>query len=143
MLSFLFSSGQLVYFQIVSSHSQRFFEIGDLKNFVKLTGIPVQESLVNQPAGYCFFQNETPTQLLYCEFCEFFENNIFTEQLRSAASVYMERICSISKPHCIQPVWISRSKSLEAVVCKCSSKQVFLKISHISQKNLCWSLFLF
>ena len=52
------------------------------------------ESLVNQPAAHWFFQSEVTTYLLYCEFCELFENNIFTAQLRTAASVFIPvKIC--------------------------------------------------
>ena len=52
------------------------------------------ESLVNQPAARWFFQSEVTTYLLYCEFCELFENNIFTAQLRTAASVFIPvKIC--------------------------------------------------
>ena len=57
MLSFLISSGQVVYFQAVSSHSERFFKIGVLKNFVKLTGkyLCRSLSLITQ-RQVCFFK---------------------------------------------------------------------------------------
>ena len=69
------------------------------KIFVKLTGKYLCRSLsLITLRRAAFFQNETPTQLLYCEF---FENNVLTVQIRTAASVFMERICNINKPYLI------------------------------------------
>ena len=58
----------------------------------------MSESLFNQLAPLCFFQNDTPTQLLSCEFCQVLKNIIFTEQPRVAASECIEQICNIKNP---------------------------------------------
>ena len=132
MFYFLISLRQVVYFQTVSSHSQKVFKIGALKNFVKLKGkIPVLESLLNHPAAPCFPQNETTDTLLCCKFCEFlkttFLQNNFGRLLLSLWNVFTISINFIL----FSQRGFSRNKSLEAVV------------RRISQKNLCWSLFLF
>ena len=123
MFYFLISLGQVVYFQTVSSHSQKFFKIGVLKNFVKLKGkIPVLESLVNHPAARCFPQNETTDTLLCCEFCEFlkttFLQNNFGQLPLSLWNVFTISINFIL----FSQRGFSRNKSLEAVVRRCSSK---------------------
>ena len=62
----------------------------------------MSESIVNYPAAGYFFQNKTLKQLFSCECCEIFRNinfTNFTEQLRTTASVFMERICNIKKPN--------------------------------------------
>ena len=96
------SSGHVVYFQTVSSHSQKFVKIDVLKNFVKLTGKYLCRSLsliTHRPAA--LFKTGLRHSCFIVNFVNFFENNIFTEQLRTAASVFMERICNINKPHFI------------------------------------------
>ena len=82
---------------IISSHLQKFFKIGVLKDFSKPTRKHVGVSfwLACKPL---LFQNETSTQMLSCDFCETFENIIFTEHLRTTASVFMEHIGNIKKP---------------------------------------------
>ena len=46
---------------------------------------------------HCFFQKETPAQVLSCEFCKTFENIIITEHLQEPDSVFMEHIFNIKK----------------------------------------------
>ena len=79
-----------------------FFKIGAFKNFVKLTGKYLCRSLsliTHRPAA--FFKAGLRHSCFIVNFVNFFENNIFTEQLRTAASVFMECICNINKPHFI------------------------------------------
>ena len=59
----------------------KFFQVGVLETHRKTS---VTESLFNQLAPLWFFQNDTPTQLLSCEFCRVFKNIIFTEQPRGS-----------------------------------------------------------
>ena len=144
MLSCLFSSGHVVYFQTVSSHSQKFVKIDVLKNFVKLTGKYLCRSLsliTHRPAA--FFKTGLRHSCFIVNFVNFFENNIFTEQLRTAASVFMECICNINKPHFIQPVWLFPKEKFRG-----SRSQMFFKIGVL--KNVtnftirpCWSFSLF
>ena len=45
------------------------------------------EYFFNEVAGACnFIEKETPAQLFFCEFCEFFQNTFFTEHLWTTAS---------------------------------------------------------
>ena len=84
---------------IVSSHLQKIFKTDVLKNFAKLTEKHLLRSLfLISFKTTVFFQNETPTQVFSSEFCETFKNNIFTEHLRTTASVFMEHIFNIKKP---------------------------------------------
>ena len=53
---------------------------------------PVLEVSFHQSLAHCFFQNKTPTQVFSCELCETFKTFCFTAQLRTTASVFMERI---------------------------------------------------
>ena len=45
-------------------------------------------SLFNKVAGLkaCNFIKETPTQVVFCEYCEIFKNTYFEEHLQMAAS---------------------------------------------------------
>ena len=144
MLSFLISSGQVIYFQTVSSHLQKFFKIGVLKNFVKLTGkyLCRSLSLITQ-RNAAFFKTRLPHSCFIVNFVNFlkttFLQNNFGRLLLSLWNVFAISINLILLSQC----GFSRNKSLEAVIRRCSSKQVFLAISQISQKNLCSSLFLF
>ena len=61
----------------------------------------MSQLLVNHPSVAAFFKNESPTQLPYCEFCEFFENNNFAVQLWAASSVFIKRIGNVNKPYFI------------------------------------------
>ena len=84
---------------IVSSHLQKIFKTVVLKIFAKLTEKHLLRSLfLISFKTTVFFQNETPTQVFSSEFCETFKNNIFTEYLRTTASVFMEHIFNIKKP---------------------------------------------
>ena len=49
---------------------------------------PVLGSLFNKVAGLkaCNFIEETPTQVVFCEYCEIFKNTYFEEHLQMAAS---------------------------------------------------------
>ena len=110
-----------------------------------------------------FFQNDTPTQMLSCEFVKLlkhhfytFKNIIFTEQLRTTASVFIEHNFNIEKPYfywcqekklgkkkkktpvrgqgqwfckiCLQ-VWLKNLNNLQNFMPKYQPKQKHLKLS--------------
>ena len=53
---------------------------------LKFTGKHLCRGLFcNNVAGH---KKETPAQVFSCEFCETFKNNIFTEHVRTTATVY-------------------------------------------------------
>ena len=67
-----------------------FYKKGVLKNFAKLTGKHLCQILfLNKVAGAAsnFIKKETLVQAFSCEFCEIFNNTLFTEHLRVTASV--------------------------------------------------------
>ena len=71
------------------SHRRCFVKKGVLKNFAKLTGKHLCQSLfLNKVAGRAcnFIKKESLAQVFSCEFCEFFKNTFFTEHLRVTAS---------------------------------------------------------
>ena len=77
-----------------SSHWRCYIKIAVLKNFVKFIGKHLCQSLLfNKVAGL------RPTTLLkrdsgigvFCEFCEIFKITFFTEQLRTTASVKLNK----------------------------------------------------
>ena len=47
----------------------------------------LQHSRENTCAGISFYQQETPKQVLFCEYCKIFKNNYFEEHLRTASFV--------------------------------------------------------
>ena len=53
-----------------------FFQIGVLKNFSIFSVKHLRWSL------FFSYQKENPTQVLSCEYCEFYENSFFIEHLR-------------------------------------------------------------
>ena len=64
------------FYGLISRHPEVFCKRGVLKNFAKLTGKHLCQSLLlNKVAG------------LACEFCEIFKNTFFIEHLRATASV--------------------------------------------------------
>ena len=65
-----------------------------------------------------------------CEICEIFKKTYFVDHLQMAASDGSESDESENDDE-------SYNEGIEAVVCRCSSKQGFLKISQISQENNC------
>ena len=123
MLSFLISSGQVDYFPTVSSHSQMFFKIGVLKNFVKLTGKYLCRglSLITQLRDG-FFKTRLQNSCFIVNFVNFlkttFLQNNFGRLLLSLWNVFAISINLILFSQC----GFSRNKSLEAVVRRCSSK---------------------
>ena len=46
-------------------------------------------------AGLQLYEKETPTQVIFCEICEFYKNNYFEEHLRTTASFTNTPICSL------------------------------------------------
>ena len=93
MLSFLISSGQVVYFQTVSSHSQRFFKIRVLKNFVKLTGKYLCRSLqLITLRRAAFFKTRLRHNCFIANFVNFlkttFLQNNFGRMLLSSGNVF-------------------------------------------------------
>ena len=124
MLSFLISSGQVVYFQTASSHSKIFFKIGVLKDFVKLTGKYLCRSLsliTLQPAA-SFFKTRPRHSCFILNFVNFvkrtFLPNNFGRLHLSLRNVFAIPINLILFNQC----GFSKNKSLEAVVRRCSSK---------------------
>ena len=123
MLSFLFSSGQVVYFQTVSIHSQKFLKIGVLKNFVKLTGKYLCRglSLITQRRDG-FFKTRLRNSCFIVNFVNFlktrFLQNNFGRLLRSLWNVFAISINLILFSQC----GFSRNKSLEAVIRRGFSK---------------------
>ena len=124
MLSFLISSGQVAFLQTASSHSQRFFKIGVLKDFVKLTGKYLCRSLslitLQPPAP--FFKTRPRHNCFIFNFVNFgkrtFLQNNFGRLHLSLRNVFAIPINLILFSQC----GFSRNKSLEAVVRRCSSK---------------------
>ena len=57
----------------------------------------MSESLFNHHVARCFFQNETPTRVLSCEFCEHFKSTIFTEHHRTTTASVFWNIFVISE----------------------------------------------
>ena len=51
---------------------------------------PVLESLCRF-SGLQFYEKETPTLMLSCEYCETFKNTYFEEHLRTTASYFMKK----------------------------------------------------
>ena len=132
----------MVYSQTVSSHSQKFFKIGVLKNFAKLTKKYLCRSLsLITLRRTAFFKTRLRNSWFIVNFMNFMKTTFFQSNfgrlLLSLWNVFAISINLLLFNQC----GFSRNKSLEAVVRRCSSKYVFLKISQISQKNLCWSLF--
>ena len=98
--SFFISSGQVVYFQTVSSHSQKFFKIGFLKNFVKHTKMYLCRSLSLSTLHHAaFLKRESDTVTLLWILWIFLKTTFL--QNTSAASVFLERISNINKSHFI------------------------------------------
>ena len=67
-----------------SSRPEVFCKEGVLKNFAKLTGKHLRQSLFfNKVAGGAchFIKKETLAQVFSCEFCEIFKNTFFIEYL--------------------------------------------------------------
>ena len=124
MLSLLISSGQVVYFQTASSHSQRFFKIGALKDFVKLTGkyLCRSLSLITLQSAASFFKTRPRHRCFILNFVNFvkrtFLQNNFGWLHLSLWNVFAIPINLILFSQC----GFSRNKSLEAVVRRCSSK---------------------
>ena len=66
------SSGQVVYFQTVSSHSQKFFKIGVLKNFAKLTKMYLCRILfITLQHNFLEFENKKKFWLIFQLFISF------------------------------------------------------------------------
>ena len=63
--------------------------------------------------------------MFFCEICESFKNTYFVEHLRTGASDGSKSDESENDDE-------SYNEGIEAVVCRCSSKYRFLKISLIS-----------
>ena len=123
MLSFLISSGQVVYFQIVNSHSQTFFKTGVLKSFLKLTGKYLCRSLSLITLRRAdFFKTRLRHSCFIASFISFlkttFLQNNFGRLLLSLWNVFAISMNLILFSQC----GFSRNKSLEAVVRRCSSK---------------------
>ena len=55
---------------------------GVVENFAKFTG-----KHLLRPQACNFIKKETLAQVFSCEFCEIFENNLFTEHLWTTASI--------------------------------------------------------
>ena len=115
------SSGQVVYFQTVSSHSQKFFKIGFLKNFVKLTKMYLCRSLslstMRHPA---FLKRDSDTVTLLWILWIFWKQHFYRtlRLLLSLWNVFAISINLILFSQC----GFSRNKNLEAVLGRCSSK---------------------
>ena len=77
------------FFSFRSSHQRCSIKKGAPKNFAKFTGKHLCQSLFfNKVAGLCnFIKNKTLVQVFSCEFLEIFNNTLFTEHLRTTASV--------------------------------------------------------
>ena len=59
-----------------------------LQNSQKSICVGVSDLLtVNRPVAYNFIKKENSAQVFSCEFCEFFKNAFFTEQLWATASL--------------------------------------------------------
>ena len=76
-----------------SSHRRCSVRKGVLRNFVKLTGKHLCQSLFfNKAAGLCnFIKKETMAQVFSCKFCESPENTFFIELLRATATASSNR----------------------------------------------------
>ena len=79
----------LKHYYLKSSNLKSSVKKGVLKNFAKFTGKHLCQILFNKVAGQAsnFIKKETLVQVLSSEFCEISKNTIFTEHLRTTASV--------------------------------------------------------
>ena len=133
----------MVYLQTVSSHSQKFFKIGVLKNFVKLTGkyLCRSLSLITQ-RGVLFSKRDSDTAallwILWIFWKTTFLQNNFGRLFLSSWNVFAISINFIL----FSQYGFSRNKCLEAVV-DVFQKRCSKKFHKFHQKSLCWSLFLF
>ena len=78
---------------IRSSHRRCSIKNGVLKNFAKLTGKHLCQSLVfNKVADSAcnFIKKETLVQVFSCEFCKIFKNTFYTEHLWTTASALLK-----------------------------------------------------
>ena len=74
-----------------SSHQRCSLKKGVLRNFAKLTGKHLCQSLFfNKVAGAAcnFIKKETLSQVFSCEFCDISKNTSLTEHLWTTASVF-------------------------------------------------------
>ena len=63
------------------------YEKGVLKNFAKLTGKHVSQSLsFNKDVAWNFIKKENLAQMFSCEFCEIFKNTFLRKHLLETAS---------------------------------------------------------
>ena len=73
-----------------------FCEIGVLKNFAKLTGKHLCQSLFFDKTAslslQLYLKKETLAQVCFCEFCEIFKNTFFIEHLCWYASFFSQQI---------------------------------------------------
>ena len=77
-----------------SSRLEVFCKKGVIRNFTKLTGKHLCQSLLfNKVAGLrpkAFIKKETLAQVFSCQFCDISKNTFFTEHLWATASRYVE-----------------------------------------------------
>ena len=83
------------------------------------------------PQACYFIKKETLAQMLYCEFCEISKNTFFHKAPLVAASE-SNRYSFFNRNSFTKSSVLS-----EAVVQRCSVKQVLLKISQNSRENTC------
>ena len=87
-----------------SSHQRCSVKKGVLRNFAKLTGKHLCQSLfLNKVTGAAcnFIKKDTLAQVFSCEFCEIAKNTFFTEHVWATASFTHELSfkCCLSVPH--------------------------------------------
>ena len=99
--------------------------------------------LQNRPDGLQLYHKETSTSVFSCEICKIFNNTIFTEHLQWLLLVLDDPIKKTLISAKFLKDKIVRSHTgmnckkfnLEVDTRRCSVKNIFLKISRISQKN--------
>ena len=72
-----------------NSRSQMFYKIGVLRNFAEFTE--------KQPEPETSLKKETLAQVFSCEFYEICKNTFLTEHLKTTASGYSRKYCSLLK----------------------------------------------
>ena len=72
-----------------SSHQRCSMKKSVLRNFAKLTGKHLCQSLCQRPKACNFIKKEILIQMFPCEFCKISENTFFREHLWTTASVWL------------------------------------------------------